>query len=296
MSTYPPVVPPNGKGFTKTSHTDTYPFIHSSKSDLRGRSVFITGASKGVGRATAISYGRAGASHIGLGARSSFGGLKEEIISAAKEAGHPEPAVLELKLDVQDRESIRHAAKSTKDAFGTLDILVNNAGYLESFMPLLETNEDEYLKTWNVNYTAVYLVTKDFLPLVLASNLKTVVNLSSIGAHNMRPGASSYQTTKFALLRFTEFLMVDYSSQGLLAFAVHPGGILTDLALNMPKATHSRLLDKPEVAADTIVFLTQKRREWLAGRYIDCTWDMEEFLAKEKEIVDGDKLKMRLIV
>jgi len=293
---YPPVPPPNGKGFTKRSHSDTYPFVDSSRSDLKGRSVFITGASKGVGRATAISYGRAGASYIGLGARSSFGSLKKEILSAAKEAGHSPPNVLELKLDVQDRESIRVAAKNTKDAFGTLDILVNNAGYLEAYVPLLETNEEEYLKTWDINYTAVYLVTKDFLPLVLASNLKTVVNLSSIGAHHIGHGASAYQTTKFALLRFTEFLMVDYGSQGLLAFAVHPGGIPTDLGLNLPKTMHSILVDKPEVAGDTIVFLTQEKRDWLAGRYIDCTWDMEEFLAKEQEIVHGDKLKMRMVV
>lgn len=50
------------------------------------------------------------------------------------------------------------------------------------------------------------------------------------------------------------------------------------------------------MAADTIVFLTQEKREWLAGRYISCTWDMPQFLAKEAEIVEGDKLKVRLVV
>lgn len=54
--------------------------------------------------------------------------------------------------------------------------------------------------------------------------------------------------------------------------------------------------DKPELTGDTVVFLTQKRREWLAGRYLSCTWDMEELLAREDEIIQGDKLKVRLVL
>jgi hypothetical protein len=56
------------------------------------------------------------------------------------------------------------------------------------------------------------------------------------------------------------------------------------------------LTDTPEMAADTIVFLTQERREWLAGRYLSCTWDVTELLAREKEIIEGDKLKMRMVL
>lgn len=56
------------------------------------------------------------------------------------------------------------------------------------------------------------------------------------------------------------------------------------------------LIDKPEVAADTMVFLTSEKRDWLAGRYISCNWDMPEFLGMKDEIVKGDKLKMRMVV
>jgi hypothetical protein len=54
--------------------------------------------------------------------------------------------------------------------------------------------------------------------------------------------------------------------------------------------------DKPELTGDTVAFLTQERREWLAGRYLSCNWDMEEFLGREEEIVKGDKLKLRLAI
>ena len=53
--------------------------------------------------------------------------------------------------------------------------------------------------------------------------------------------------------------------------------------------------DTVELAADSMVFLTQVRREWLAGRYVSCPWDMPEFLSREKEVVEGDKLKMRMV-
>ena len=56
------------------------------------------------------------------------------------------------------------------------------------------------------------------------------------------------------------------------------------------------LVDTPEMGADTICYLTHERRPWLAGRYISCNWDMPEFLSREKEIVEADKLKVRLVL
>jgi hypothetical protein len=56
------------------------------------------------------------------------------------------------------------------------------------------------------------------------------------------------------------------------------------------------LTDTPEMAADTLVFLTQVKREWLAGRYLSCNWDVPELLSREIEIVSGDKLKMRMVL
>ena len=85
-------------------------------------------------------------------------------------------------------------------------------------------------------------MTKAFLPLLLRADnetgLKTIVNVSSMGALALRPGGSAYQTSKFALLKFTEFVMVEYADQGILCYAVHPGSVMTKLAENMPKEIH----------------------------------------------------------
>ncbi|MCJ1385244.1 hypothetical protein MMC17_008365 [Xylographa soralifera] len=286
-----------GRNFTPTTHHDTYPFISPTTLSLHGKHVFITGASKGIGRATALAYARAGVSALALSARSSLSSLESEIASAANAAGHPPPKVVAYEMDVTSRESIEGVAgRAAHDLDGRLDILINNAGYLETFTPIVDSDPDEWWKTWTVNMLGPYLVTRAFLPLMLRGGDKTIVNLSSVGAHGKRPGASGYQTTKLAVCRFTEFIMAEYGAEGVLAFAVHPGGVMTELAAKMPKHTHGILIDTPEMGGDTITFLTGEKRTWLAGRYISCNWDMEEFLKMENDVVERDLLKFRMAV
>jgi len=292
---YPPHPPDGGFGFTKTIHNDTYPAIDSAtKSDHTGHYVFITGASKGIGRATAISFTKAGAAGIAIAARSGLDDVEKDIIAAAAAVQKPTPKVLKIKLDVLDYEDVKSAAKVTEQEFGKLDILINNAGYLSEFVPVVESDPTEYWLNYEVNLRGVYWMTKEFLPLMLKGGEKTMINLSSIGAHMIRSGASGYQTTKFALVRFTEHLMVDYSDQGLLAYCVHPGGILTELAAKMPENMLHVLVDTSELAADTMCFLTAKRVDWLEGKYISCTWDVPELLSRKDEIIQGDKLVFRM--
>lgn len=291
---YPSVNPDNGMAFVKTRHNDTYPFIDpATKSDHTEHYVLVTGASKGVGRATALAFAKSGAAGIAIGARSDFGTLEQEMLDAAKSAGKKAPKILKLSLDVADYASVEKAAKETEKEFGQLDVLINNAGYLGDWLPIGETDPKGWWRNYEINIGGVYNVSRAFLPLLLKGKQKTIVNVTSAGAHGLTEGASGYQSSKFALLRFTEFLNVDYSDQGLVAYAVHPCGAATELGLNMPESMHFVFTDTPEIASDTMVFLTSKKRNWLAGRYIDCCWDMDDFLSKEKEIVEGDKLKMR---
>lgn len=110
-------------------------------------------------------------------------------------------------------------------------------------------------------------------------------------------GGSAYQSGKLAILRFGEFVMTEYGDQGILCFGIHPGGVMTDLSYRtLPKEFHKLLQDTPQLAGDSIVWLTGKRREWLAGRYVSTTWDMEELEGKKGEIEEGDLLKVRMAV
>ncbi|KAF2651725.1 oxidoreductase-like protein [Lophiostoma macrostomum CBS 122681] len=288
----------NGKNFVPTIHNDTYPSIDSSKTDLSGKYVLITGASKGIGRAAAISYARAGASGIALGARSSLADVATAVKSAAKSVGKPEPKVVTLNLDIADRASVTAAAEQVSEAFdGKLDILVNNAGFLSPWKKLGETDPDLWWTDWEVNVKGLYLMTHAFLPLVLKSSHKVIINVASVGAHILGDGASSYQTSKLAVLRLCEFLQKEHGEEGLLVHGVQPGSVKTELALGgIPEAFHELLNDTVELGGDAFVWLSKERRDWLAGRYFNVAWDVDELEKKKDDIVKHELLKVRMAV
>jgi len=292
--------PSAGLRFVSTLHSDTYEAIDPTQWDLASKVVFIVGASRGIGRSMALSYARAGASGIVISARSMEALVEVEtaIHTAATNAGRKTPKVLTISLDVSDVKSVDEAAQTVKTTFGRLDILVNNAGYLTPFVAVTETDPEDWWKAWTVNMRGTYLVTRALLPLLLESpdGQKIIVNVSSVGAVVRLKGASAYPIAKFALLRFTEFLELEYGSKGLLPLVIHPGGVSTELGRGMPPAYHSFLVDTPTLSGDFTVWLTKDRKEWLSARYVSANWDVNELVAKKEEIVKGDKLKVRMAV
>ena len=280
--------------FTSTQRNDTYPAIDSNNLDLRGKYVFLSGASKGIGHAAAISFVKAGVAGIAIAARSDLSSLEQEMHEVAKATGKSSPIIKPIRLDILDAQSVERATQETSDAFGKLDILINNAGAMEGFKPTINSDPDQWWQTWTVNIRGTYLLTRALLPLLLKGSDKQIVMLTSVGAFMRSPGGSAYQISKLALLRYTEYLNVEYGAQGLIAYGVHPGAIPTEIGLTLPSFLHYKLTDTSELAADTIVFLVSERREWLRGRYVSCTWDMPELCAKEEEIVREDKLKIKL--
>lgn len=299
----PPKGTPNplegpGDFITDPVHSDTYQAIDSSQVNIHGKAVFISGASKGIGRSIALSFAKAGASCIAVGARSDMTALENELHEAARSAQKSAPKVLQIKLDVTSRESIDRAAATVEKEFGKIDIVVNNAGILGQKQMIADSDPDEWWNTWVVNLRGPYLITRAFLPLMLKGGDKTFVTISSVGAHLSNPTLSDYQPSKLAVLRFTEFIAAEYGSQGVLAYAIHPGNVPTDiLGPDGPsEALKFLFVDTTELSADTIVFLTKEKREWLNGRYINSCWDMPQLMAMEEEIVKGDKLRVRLVV
>ena len=149
-------------------------------------------------------------------------------------------------------------------------------------------------------YPRILNMARTFLPLLLYTRdshngLCTMVNVSSSGALTARPGSANYRSSKLAILRWPESMQLDLADRGLVAYCVNPGAIKTQITINEPEELRNKLPHQPDIAGDTIVWLASERREWLGGRYVSCPWDMKELLNRKDEIIDGDKLKMRIV-
>lgn len=296
---------PPGADYILTHHATSYDYISPLKLNLVGKHVLITGAAweDGVGFATAKAFARAGASFI---ACVDLHGIADEFVhklkSAATQANRPEPVVLSYKVDISNQDSVKEMYDSVTEEFsGRLDILVNNAAHMEPYKPFLDSEPEVYWRTWEVNIRGLFNMARTFLPMQLSSYAKSggsciMINVSSSGALSVRPGSGSYRSSKLAVLRWTESLQVEYAEQGLLTFCVNPGAIKTKITEGAPEAVRNALPHQPDIAGDTIAWLASERREWLGGRYVSCPWDMEELVAKKDEIVEQDKLKLRMVM
>ncbi|KAK7708040.1 hypothetical protein SLS64_006862 [Diaporthe eres] len=276
---------------TKTVHSDTYSAIDPSRLDpslLKDRAVYIGGASRGIGKAIAISFARGGASLIAISARSkaSLEPVAEELKAAARDA--PALRVVCVAVEASSPQSVAAAADAVARELGgrPLDIVVQNAAVLGTNARITDADPDEWWRVYEVNVRGQFLAAKYFLPLLLQGEgegqggLRTFVTVASVGAHLVGEGYSHYQSGKLANLRIAEFVDREYGPHG------------GEVAKTMSQI----FVDTPQISADTIVYLTAEKRQWLSGRYINCTWDMPELLAQEEEIVKGDKLKVRIVL
>ena len=92
----------------------------------------------------------------------------------------------------------------------------------------------------------------------------------------------------------TELIEVEFSASNILPIAFHPGAIATDMGNSLPEDYQHILVDTAELAAHSLVWLTETRKEWLSGRYVSANWDVKELEARKDEIVKGDKLKFKM--
>lgn len=286
-----------------TSHHARYGAIDPQttlKNSAAGKVVFIAGASKGIGQATAVAFAEAGAKAVYITARSEAA-LRETqtLVKAANPATECAIAI----CDVTDLDQVETAVADCVAQFGSLDVADANAGYLGPWVKIGESDPDGWWRNWEVNMRGTYHVIRYALPHLIQS-AKTfdaqgrsgghLILVSSVGAQFVMPGASDYQTSKHAINRLCEFVQSDHDGDGIKCFAIHPGGVATDIGHSMPAHMHEYLVDEPNLAASFAVWLCSGAADWAKGRYLSANWDVTELGALKAEILEDDLLVNRL--
>jgi NAD(P)-dependent dehydrogenase (short-subunit alcohol dehydrogenase family) len=195
---------------------------------LEGRTALLTGASSGLGRATAIALARAGA-NVALVARSA-----EELESVKEEVSKTARRALVLPTDLAEEDEALRAVGQTVEAFGRVDVLVNAAG-TDAPATVEELDVEGWDRTLCVNLRAPFLLSKAVFPLMRQAGGGTIVNVSSVAGKKGWANASAYCASKFGLTGFTEALADEGKEHGIRAIVLYPGAMATNWGAFSPE-------------------------------------------------------------
>lgn len=250
---------------------------------LRNKVVLVTGASKGLGAAIAVAFGREG-SKLVLVARTEI--ELEQIAAEAQKQGAAD--VLAIAADLTQTHEIDLVMSKAVNQFGTIHVLVNNAGILGSFSPFENLTDDEWFQVFNLNLFSVVKLTRAVLPYMIQQKWGRIINLSS--ESGLQPDATMphYSATKAALLNLTKSLSKGYGQHNILVNSVSPAFIKTPmveamldqiaqernlnaqeaesyfLKENRPHIELKRSGTPPEVAA-AVMFLASEAASFIVG-------------------------------
>ncbi|ANK12714.1 SDR family NAD(P)-dependent oxidoreductase [Erythrobacter neustonensis] len=258
--------------------------------DLSGRTVFITGANSGLGQETARAMAARGA-HVIMAGRDQE---KLDASVAAIRTDQPQAALDTITLDLGSLESIRAATSRARQRFDKIDLLINNAGVMAT--PFLHT-ADGFEMQFGTNHLGHFAMTAELMPLIERGSAQRIVNLSSRGhfmgqvdfadphfARRPYDPWAAYGQSKTANVLFTVGLEARYAVLGIHAYAVHPGGIETNLGRHMTPEMREGLMKRvtssdggfqwktiPQGAATTCWAATAPELEGKGGVYCeDC--------------------------
>ncbi len=270
-----------------------------SVSDSRPQVVLITGASRGIGRATAERFAAEGA-RVALLARSATG--LQETLAVVRDAGGEGGA---FSADVTDERAVAEAHREIESSLGPVDVLVNNAGVGGPTGEMWDVDPDAWWQTVDVNLRGTFICSRTVLPAMVQRGQGRIVNVvSNAGAHRW-PYFTAYAVSKAAVIKLTESLAAETRAHGVSVFAAHPGLVragLTDAALadgprpaagsleGRVQAWFDRQLAEgrtvsAEEAAAFMVDLASGRADALSGRYIAIEDDLDALVQRAQEVV-----------
>ncbi|KSU86405.1 3-ketoacyl-ACP reductase [Priestia flexa] len=214
---------------------------------LQGKVAIITGAGKGIGRATALDLAKEGV-NLGLLART-----EADLQAVAQEVEALGVKVAYATADVSSMEEVNKAVDYLYNQLGKADILINNAG-IGKFGGFLELSPEEWKQIIDINLMGVYYVTRAVLPQMIEKNSGDIINISSTAGQKGAPVTSAYSASKFGLLGLTESLALEVRKHNIRVTALTPSTVATELAYkeNLTDGNPEKVM-QPEDLAEIMV-------------------------------------------
>ncbi|HIU63522.1 MAG TPA: 3-oxoacyl-[acyl-carrier-protein] reductase [Candidatus Avacidaminococcus intestinavium] len=243
---------------------------------IEGKVAFVTGASRGIGRAIAIALAKAGADVV-----LNYAGNTEAAEKVATEIRNVGRKALLLQGDVADATIAGAMIESIINEFGRLDILVNNAGITRDGL-LMRMKEEDWDAVLNTNLKGVFNCTKAAVKYMMKQKSGKIVNISSVVGLTGNAGQANYAAAKAGCIGFTKSIAKEVASRGINVNAVAPGLIATDMTQVLPEKVIAEMTagiplkreGLPQDVANAVLFLVSEHADYITGQTINVDGGM----------------------
>ena len=244
---------------------------------LVGKKVFVTGGSRGIGRASALLLASAGAD-VAIGSSPSGADFATNVCDEIRGLGRRAEA---YSFDLGTRRDVETTCRRVHDEFETIDVLVNNAGITRDriFRKMERSEWDEVI---NTNLSSVFDVTRLFIDSMAARGWGRVINISSIVGRIGNFGQANYAAAKAGLIGLTKTLAREYARKGVTVNAIAPGFVKTRMLDGIPDQAMKSVLDltpvgrlgDPEEIAASVLYLASPSAGFVTGHVLDVNGGM----------------------
>ena len=237
---------------------------------MTNRTAFITGASRGIGRACALALAQAGA-RVAIAARN-----MEQLETLAGEIRSQGQEAFPVSIDLANPESIKEAISKTAKDFGPIAILVNNAGITKDGLALRMKKED-WDTVISTNLTGAFLAIQQVLQGMMRERWGRIINISSVVGEMGNPGQANYVASKAGLIGLTKSIAQEMGSRNITVNAVAPGFVETDMTHGLTQELKDKMLaniplkriGRPEDVAAAVRFLASEEAGYITGHVLD---------------------------
>ena len=244
--------------------------------NLTGKVALVTGASRGIGQATAIELAKAGADIIGNFMGNEAGA--QETVEAIEALGRK---AIKIKANVGDADDVQAMVDEAHATFGHIDILVNNAGITRDGL-LIRMKDSDWDEVLNINLKGVYLVTKAVAKLMVKQRAGRIINMTSVSGVTGNVGQANYAAAKAGVIGFTKTCAKELAARGITVNAIAPGFIETAMTDVLPEKIKEGIaatvplgrMGQPEEIAGVVTFLASDFASYITGQVLNVDGGM----------------------